>query len=139
MNGRRTVRTDASFTYRKIDVVFLENTRVRLLVLSGKGGDVIEFRDKRTDVNMLWQADHDWRVPGNGEIPVLDPNAAHNFYPRGRQLHLLLAGNTDDFDGTPYSLHAESALILWDSTVRRDGGETVTLRLETDLTAIRPI
>lgn len=133
MDGRRTVRIDDSFTYRRIDAVFMENTNVRLLVLPGKGGDILEFRDKRTDINVLWEADHDWRVPGDGEIPVLDPNAAHDFYPGGWQLHLPLAGNTSDFDGTPYSLHGESALIPWEATISRDDGEAATLRLETDL------
>lgn len=133
MTRPEAVRIDDSFSYKGIDAVFLENARVRLLVLPGKGGDVLEFRDKQTDVNVLWQADHDWRVPGDGEIPVLDPNAAHDFYPGGWQLHLPLAGYTDDFDGTPYSLHGESALIPWDATVARDDEEVVTLRLETDL------
>jgi hypothetical protein len=133
MTRSEAVRIDDSFSYRGIDAVFLENARVRLLVLPGKGGDVLEFRDKRTDVNVLWQADHDWRVPRDGEIPVLDPNAVHDFYPGGWQLHLPLAGYTDDFDGTPYSLHGESALISWDATIARNDEEAVTLRLETDL------
>lgn len=133
MFGHEGVRIDNSFTYRGVDAVFLENGFVRLMVVPGKGGDILEFRDKRTDVDVLWQADHDWQIPGDGPIPNLDPNAAHDFYPGGWQLHLPLAGYTDDFDGTPYSLHGESALIPWDATVGRDDDEAVTLQLEADL------
>lgn len=133
MFGYEAVRAEPDYTYRGIDACVLENSRLRILVLPGKGGDILEFRDKRTDVDVLWQADHDWRVPGNGQIPNLNPNAAHDFYPGGWQLHLPMAGYTDDFDGTPYSLHGESALIPWESDVVRDDDEAVVLLLETDL------
>lgn len=132
MFGHTAVRIDDSFTYKGIEAVLLENSFVRIMVLPGKGGDILELRDKRTDVNVLWQADHDWQVPGDGPIPQLDPNAAHDYYPGGWQLHLPLAGYTDDFDGTPYSLHGESALIPWEASIIEEE-TTVTLQLETDL------
>lgn len=46
------------FAYRGIGTVFLENEHLRIMVLPGKGGDILEFRDKRADVDVLWHADH---------------------------------------------------------------------------------
>lgn len=126
------LRIDDSFTYRSVDAVFLENRHLRVMVLPGKGGDVLEFRDKRTDVDVLWHADHDWQPPGDGAIPVTEPDGFHDHYPGGWQLHVPMAGVTEDFDGTPYGLHGESALIPWDSTVERTD-DAVVLRLETEL------
>lgn len=126
------LRIDDSFTYRGIDAVYLENRHLRVLVLPGKGGDVLEFRDKRTDVDVLWRADHDWQKPGDSPVPVRTADAFHDYYPGGWQLHVPVAGTTDDFDGTPYGLHGESALVSWDATVERSA-DAVSLRLETDL------
>lgn len=126
------LRVDDSFAYRGIDAVLLENGHLRILVLTGKGGDVLEFRDKRTDVDVLWHADHDWRAPGDARLPITEPDAYHDHYPGGWQLHLPMAGEADDFDGTPYGLHGESALLPWDATVERRE-DAVALRLETDL------
>ncbi|AGN01248.1 aldose 1-epimerase [Salinarchaeum sp. Harcht-Bsk1] len=126
------LRVDDAYAYRGIDAVLLENRHLQLLVLSGKGGDVLEFRDKRTDVDVLWHADHDWQAPGDGRLPITEPDAYHDHYPGGWQLHLPMAGETDDFDGTPYGLHGESALLAWDATSERRE-EAVTLHLETDL------
>jgi len=126
------LRIDDSFTYRGIEAVFLENRHLRVLALPGKGGDVLEFRDKRTDVDVLWHADHDWQAPGDAPLPIHDADAYHDHYPGGWQMHVPVAGTTDDFDGTPYGLHGESALIPWEYTVER-AEESVTLRLETEL------
>jgi hypothetical protein len=126
------LRIDDSFTYRGIEAVYLENRHLRVLVLPGKGGDILELRDKRTDVDVLWQADHDWQQPGDSPVPVRTADAFHDYYPGGWQLHVPVAGTTDDFDGTPYGLHGESALVPWDATVERSA-DAVSLRLATDL------
>lgn len=132
MSDASHLRADDSYTYNGLDAVVAENRHLRLLVLPGKGGDILEFRDKRTDVDVLWQADHDWQPPGDAPLPIHDPNAYHDHYPGGWQLHVPMAGYTEDFDGTPYGLHGESALIPWDAAVER-GDDHVTLHLETDL------
>ncbi|MFB6218607.1 MAG: DUF4432 family protein, partial [Halobacteriaceae archaeon] len=49
------------------------------------------------------------------------------------QVNLPVAGYTDGFGGAPYGLHGETALLDWDTTVARDDGEAVALRLETEL------
>jgi hypothetical protein len=126
-------RVSTEFTYRGIEAAFLESEALRIMVLPGKGGDVLEFRDKRADVDVLFHTDHNWQPPADRAVPAADPTAWHDTYPGGWQLNLPLAGYTDGFDGTPYGLHGESALLPWEAEVTRDDGTAVSLRLSTEL------
>lgn len=120
------------FTYRGIDTVFLENEQLRVTVLPGKGGDVLEFRDKATDVDMLWHAVHNWQPPTDRAVPSVDPTAWHDTYPGGWQVNLPVAGYTEGFGDAPYGLHGESALLPFDYSTRQEADE-VALSLEVDL------
>jgi len=126
-------RIATEFTYRGIDAAFLENDHLRVMVLPGKGGDVLEFRDKRADVDVLYHTEHNWQPPADRPVPATDPTAWHDTYPGGWQVNLPVAGYADGFAGTPYGLHGESALLEWDAAVVRDDDEAVSLRLSTDL------
>ena len=126
-------RGTTDFTYRGIDAAFLENEHLRVMVLPGKGGDVLEFRDKQADVDVLYHAEHNWQPPADRAIPAVDPTAWHDTYPGGWQVNLPVAGYTDGFAGTPYGLHGETALLPWEATIIQDDDEAVSLRLSTNL------
>lgn len=130
-NTRPAITDD--YTYRDLDAVLMENDVLRLLVVPGKGGDILEFRDKRADVNVLWQAHHNWEPPGSRYVPSNSPGTWIDHYPGGWQLNLPLAGFTDDFGGVPYGVHGESALIPWDHQIVRNDDEAVTLQLSVEL------
>ncbi|MCU4751199.1 DUF4432 family protein [Halobacteria archaeon AArc-curdl1] len=125
-------RISTEFTYREIDAAVLENQALRVMVLTGKGGDIVEFRDKRTDVDVLWRTPHTWTAPGDRYIPAID-SSWNEHYPGGWQVNLPIAGGGMEIDGGSYGLHGESALLPWEATVVRDDGEAVTLRLRVDL------
>jgi hypothetical protein len=129
--GGPRVLTD--YTYKGLEAVFLENEHLRVQVLPGKGGDVLEFRDKRTDVNVLWRTDHNWQPPSERSVPSQGPNAAMDHYPGGWQVNLPIAGTEYEFEGNAYGIHGESALLPWDCTVVRDDPDGVAIRLETEL------
>ena len=128
----QTPRVVEDFTYRGIEAMFLENRHLRILLLPGKGGDILEFRDKRVDVDVLYHAEHNWQMPADRSVPAVDATAFHDVYPGGWNVNLPVAGYTDDFGGTPYGLHGEAALIPWEATVVRDDDEAVVVRLETE-------
>lgn len=130
-NSRPTVTDE--YTYRGIDAAILENEFLSLLVLPGKGGDILEFRDKRADVNVLWQAHHNWEPPESRYVPSNSPGTWIDHYPGGWQLNLPLAGFTEDFGGVPYGVHGESALIPWNHRIARADDEAVTLELSVEL------
>jgi len=120
------------FTYRGIDTVFLENEHLRVMVLPGKGGDVLGFRDKAADVDVLYHTDHNWQPPTDRPVPAVDATAPHDSYPGGWQVNLPVAGYTDEFGDAPYGLHGESALLSFEYAIR-EVGDGVGLHLETDL------
>lgn len=130
--GQPGPRILTDFTYKGLDAVFLENKILRILVVPEKGGDILEFRDKRVDVDVLWHSDHNWFPPEKRYIPSMAPTTWQDHYPGGWQVNLPIAGFGREIDGNAYGLHGESALIPWESkAVRNDDG--VTLRLTTEL------
>jgi galactose mutarotase-like enzyme len=126
-------RVATDYAYRGIDCAFLENRHLRVEILTGKGGDVVAFRDKRADVNVLWEAPHNWQPPADRYVPAAAPTTWNDHYPSGWQVNLPMAGGPFEFPGNAYGLHGESALLPWEAEVRRDDDEAVTLRLETEL------
>jgi hypothetical protein len=126
-------RVQTEFTYEGLDAVFLENRTLRVLVLPEKGGDILEFRDKRVDVDVLWHTDHNWFPPDRRYVPSMAPTTWQDHYPGGWQVNLPIAGFGREIEGNAYGLHGESALIPWDATVGRDDDDAVSLRLTTEL------
>jgi hypothetical protein len=119
------------FQYRGLDAVFLENDALRVMVLPGKGGDVLEFRDKRIDTDVLWHADHNWQTPADRPVPTVDATMFHDHYPGGWQVNLPVAGYTEGFYEAPYGLHGESALVPFEYDAAEDGDAAeLSLRAE---------
>lgn len=132
MNGA-TVSTE--YERRGIDVVMLENGHLRVEVLAGKGGDVTEIRDKRTDTNILFESPHRWRAPD--ELAVEAPDSRFAFldhYPGGWQNVAPNAGGPATVAGAPLAQHGSAALTPWKPTVVSRDSECVTVRLTTELT-----
>ncbi len=129
-NDRPRVSTE--FQFRGVDAALLENGRLRVLVLPGKGGDILEFRDKRTDVDVLYHADYPWDPPSDRVVPSTE-TTWNEHYPGGWQVNLPVAGSGMDVAGSRYDHHGESALLPWDAEVARDDDEAVTLTLTTEL------
>jgi len=125
---------DTDWAYRGVDAAILENDCLRIVLLPGKGSDIIEFRDKRRDVNVLFDPSWEWTPPADRQVPAEDVTTWQtDHYPGGWQLNLPIAGYGAEIDGSRYGLHGESALVSWDATTLRDDEEAVTLGLETDL------
>ncbi len=126
-------RIQTEFTYRGIDAVFMENEYLRIMVLPGKGGDILEFRDKRRDVDVLWQTKHNWQPPRDRYVPAETNTTWNDHYPGGWQMNLPVAGGGMDIDGNAYGLHGESSLLPWEAEVRQDDDDAVVLGLTVEL------
>jgi galactose mutarotase-like enzyme len=111
----------------------METDAFRLFVLTGKGGDILEFRDKRTDTDVLWHADHNWTPPGDRYVPSARTTTWLDHYPGGWQVNLPIAGFGREIAGSEYGLHGESALIPWEATVTERSDEAIALELAVDL------
>jgi len=128
-------RISTDFAYEGIEAALMENEHLRVVVLTGKGGDILEFRDKRTDVDVLWHARHNWQSPSSNYVASGPVDEWMSHYPGGWQINLPLAGWGGEVSDTAYGLHGESALLPWDATVVRNTDEEVVLGLQTELTS----
>jgi hypothetical protein len=126
-------RISTDYTYRGIDAALLESEHLRLFVLPGKGGDILEFRDKRTDTDVLWHARHNWQPPADRYVPSEAPTTWLDHYPGGWQVNLPVGGFGWEIEGNAYGLHGESALLPWEATVTQDDVSGVALGLVVEL------
>lgn len=110
------------YRFRGIDTVILENEYLRVVVLPGKGGDILELRDKRTDVNPLFEAPHNWQIPDSRYVQSVDTDTAAwmDHYPGGWQDCLPMGGNNPTAHGAEYGIHGESALLPWEYEIHQD-------------------
>jgi len=119
---------------RGIDTVLLENDHLRIEVLAGKGGDITEIRDKRTDVNVLFETPHEWYGLDQAGVGVSDGEFDFlDHYPGGWQDVLPEAGGPSKGPGAPFAQHGETPLVPWDATVTTDSDERVAVELTVDL------
>ena len=126
-------RVETDLTYRGIDAALIENEVLRVFLLPGKGGDILELRDKRRDVNVLWETPHNWIPADRRYVPSYAPTTWNDHYPGGWNCNLPVAGSGMEIEGNAYGQHGESALLPWDTEVIRADEDAITLRLTTDL------
>jgi len=113
-----------------LDVLAIENERVRVVVWPGHGADILEFRDKRTDLDALWKNPRVWPPrplplgqPHSGRSELYDVfhggwfvSAPNGFHP----------GEWPSPGGAPLGCHGELHSVPWDvSIVRCDASEIV--------------
>lgn len=111
----------------------MENEHLRVEILAGKGGDVTEIRDKRTDVNVLFEAPHEWYGLDQAGVGVSDGEFDFlDHYPGGWQDVLPVAGGPSTAGGAPLAQHGETPIVPWDATVT-DEGDRVAAELSVDL------
>ncbi|WP_436936479.1 DUF4432 family protein [Halovenus marina] len=128
-------RISAEYEFRGSQVVRLENESLRVEVLAGKGGDVTEIRDKRTDINVLFEAPHEWHTPDDGyEHPTDEAATFLDYYPGGWQDVLPAAGGPSAPSGVPIGVHGETTLAPWEVIKVRDEPEKVAVTLSLSLT-----
>lgn len=120
---------------RGIETVFLENDRIRVEVLAGKGSDITALVDKRTGTNVLFEAPHEWRAPQDGLHGAPDGEFAFlDHYPGGWQTVLPAAGGPTTAGGASLALHGESSLVPWETQVLTDTDDRVSVAFSTTLT-----
>jgi hypothetical protein len=104
-----------------LPAVVLENRRLRVTVLT-TGAQVVEFNDKRRDLDLVWLAPGGNR-PGGGWFDT---------YPGGWQEVLPNGGAPARFRGAELGQHDEVAGLAWDCQLLTDREDEVAVRLQVD-------
>jgi Domain of unknown function (DUF4432) len=127
--GRALIRQHA---IAGLAAVTLDNERLQVTVLAGKGTDVVEFTDKRRDLDFVWRSPTGIRNPvAAGPGAAADGVAAFlDSYPGGWQEVLPNGGAPSVYRGASLAQHGEVATVPWEHEVvdRETVRFTVTAR-----------
>jgi hypothetical protein len=128
------------FVWRGHRLVVLENELIRVGVLASQGADILEFRYKPQDLDVMWHAPQPVLPPGQfvTSAPRLQGNFM-DFYPGGWQEVFPNAGPETVYKGANLGQHGEIALQPWDVRVAEDrpGRIAVEFSVETMRTPFR--
>lgn len=112
-----------------IRAIVLENERIRVSFLAGKGTDLVEFNYKPRDMDFAWLA------PGGIRNPLAlhstSPDSLATFldvYPGGWQEVFPNAGAPSQWAGATYGQHGEVSALPWDVEIVTDTEDEVAVR-----------
>jgi len=129
------------FVWRGHQLITLENQKIKVGVLASKGADIIEFRYKPRDLDVLWHAPQSL-LPGE-YIPTVarDQGAFLDYYSGGWQEIFPSAGPAAQVMGASQGQHGEVALLPWDVAVVCDREDRIEVEftVETVRTPFRLI
>ena len=112
-----------------LDAVTLENERIRVSFLVGKGTDLVEFNYKARDLDFAWLAPGGIRNPHDLVAPHRDGVGPFiESYPGGWQEIFPSAGAPAEWAGATYGQHGEAFGLPWDMTIVEDSEERVAVR-----------
>jgi galactose mutarotase-like enzyme len=134
MNNKIGCRVETELTFRGWRMVVLENQKLRVSILPEKGSDIIEFRYKPLDLNIMWESplglrSKEWFVATNGR------GAEGNFmdyYEGGWQEILPNAGPASQYKGASVGQHGEVSLSPWTCQVLEDSSRRVSVKMSVE-------
>ncbi|MFI6908442.1 DUF4432 family protein [Nonomuraea sp. NPDC050394] len=113
-----------------MDAVTLENELLRVTVLPGKGGDVVEFLHKPTDTDFVWLSPQGLRPPAAHLQGAADDVAQFiDHYEGGWQEIFPSGGAPSLYRGARLAQHGEVSGLPWECAVVADTPERVSVRL----------
>jgi hypothetical protein len=120
---------DTDLKINGVPAFSLENQELRVVVLAGKGTDILEFRHKPSGVDVLFKTP--WGVK-NPQTYVHDTPATAapfmDFYPGGWQELFPNAGNNCMYKGAELGFHGEVCKVPWEFAVLENSAQHVVVK-----------
>ena len=114
-------RIDEQIRLSGVPALCLENEQIRIVVLTGKGTDILEFRHKATDTDVLFKTPWGLKNPQTYVHDTPEPSAPFmDFYPGGWQELFPNAGNACHYKGAEFGFHGEICKVPWEHSVLED-------------------
>lgn len=117
-----------------IDMLSLENQKIKVVVALGKGADIVELVHKKTDTDFLW---HSFNPLKNVTQMQTLNSAEGNFmetYAGGWNELFPTHGANTLFKGGEIGVHGEATIYPWDCKVLEDTPECVSVELSCRMT-----
>lgn len=119
------------WTYRGMDVVWMENDLVRIGILAGRGSDIFEFRYKVANLDFMLRLPLGIRNPQRDFSQMRDTaNQFEDYYYGGWQ-EILPNSPVFNYRGASLGQHGEVSLTPWQHAILETGPERVSVRLWT--------
>ena len=111
-----------------LDLVVLENEKLRISVVAGRGADVVECLYKSKDLDLVWLSRHGTNY-SDSSYSYVDPLGAFvDNYPGGWQTVFPNGGPPVVHEGASFSQHAEVALLPWDFEIISDEVHEISVK-----------
>jgi hypothetical protein len=114
------------------NLVVLENELLRVTVLASKGADILEFRHKPTDTDVLWHAPQPVLPSTFVPTRARSGGAFLDYYPGGWQEIFPSAGHSVTLSGAELGQHGEVSLQPWDMRIIDDTAERITVEFSVE-------
>jgi len=122
-------RISDAWTYAGMRTLILENELLRVTLLLDKGSDIVEFRYKPLDLDVLLSMPGGLRNPMQGLPSTPSANPFMNNYAGGWNEVLPNGGPETAYKGAGYGQHGEISLIPWEHAILEDSPFAVAVRL----------
>lgn len=112
-----------------VDMLSLENQRLKAVLALGKGADIVELVYKPRDVDYLWHSFHE--LQNIQHVPT-SASSGGNFldtYAGGWQELFPTYGSPASYHGGEMGIHGEACILPWNCTILRDTPEQVEVLL----------
>ena len=107
----------------------LENQMLKVVVLSGKGTDIYEFRDKSSDTDLLCKSRWGVTDPRTYIQDTPEPEAPfRDFYHGGWQELFPNAGNNCRYKGAELGFHGEVCKVPWEYRITETSPQRVSVK-----------
>jgi len=126
-------RISLDWAFKGMRTLILENEYLRIVSLLDKGSDIMEFRYKPLDLDLMWHSPMGYRNPSMFvESSTFTLSPFLDFYGGGWQDILPIAGAGAKHKGAEWGLHGETALIPWNCAIVKQTPEEVIVHLSVE-------
>ncbi len=122
-------RVSDAWTVLGMRAIILENELLRVTVLADKGSDIVEFRYKPQDLDVLFSAPGGLRNPNRGLVSAPSAGPFLDYFSGGWNEVLPNGGPLASYKGADLGQHGEISLIPWEYAIPEDTPALVAVRL----------
>lgn len=112
----------------QLAAVIIENEKLRITVLAGRGADVVEFLYKPQDMDFAWLTSTGIRGNILDPYPKDDEASFMDEYPGGWQTIFPNGGAPSEYHGIALGQHAEVAILPWEYQLLEDTAERSSVK-----------
>jgi hypothetical protein len=119
--------------WRGHTLVMLENELLRVTILVSKGADIVEFRHKPTDIDVLWHTARGMPA-ANSYVPETAGgwDVFFDFFVGGWQESFPTGNTFGAYKGAGLTIHGEVSVLPWDCTILKDEADEISVAFEVE-------